>query len=112
MKPISLQWLAAFALAGAVLSAPVSTGKVLAKRLKLPRSHVEAVDFTNMTFTVVMQATNLTVSIAPESRFYLYGKAAIAKDLEPGDHVSGTLRAPLEGQPWATRIDIEKLAPK
>lgn len=112
MKRTSLQWLAAFALAGAVLSAPITTGKGLAKKIKLPRSHVDAVDFTNMTFTVVLQVTNLTVRIVPESRFYLHGKAAIAKDLEAGDHVSGTLRAPVAGEPWALRIDIEKLAPK
>ena len=107
-----MQWLLGCALAGMVCVARLSADTVVEKTTKLPRSHVQAVDFTNMTFTVVVHETNLTVRITSETRFFLYGKPAISKDIEVADHVSGTVRQADEGLPEALRIQIEKLAPK
>jgi hypothetical protein len=82
------------------------------KPLKLPPSHVEEVNFTNMTFTIKFNQTNLVVRITPDTRFILGGKPAISKDLETADHVHGALRQPASGIPEAVRIHIQKRAPK
>src|SRR5688500_13064335 len=108
MKTDSMKWLLGCALASAVCVVGVSAGAAEAKQVKLPRSHVEAVNFTNTTFTVTMKETNLTVRYTSETRFFLHGKPAISKDLEVADHVSGTIRQPAEGPPEAVRIHIEK----
>ena len=99
-------------LAGLAWNVLLAAGASENKEIKLPRSHVESVDLTNLTFTVVMSATNLIVHITPETRFFLGDKPAIFKDLEVADHVRGTLRRPAGGQPKAVRIYTEKLAPK
>lgn len=80
--------------------------------IKLPLSHVESIDPTNMTFTVKMDSTNLTVHYSAKTRFFIKSMPVISKDLEPADHVSGTLRAMTNGVPEAVRINIVKLAPK
>lgn len=97
---------------GAASAARLLAGDPPAKRVVLPRSHVEAVDITNMTFTVVLHGTNLTVRVTPATRFFLHGKPTLSKNLEVADHVQGSLRQPAEGSPEAVRIQIEKLAPK
>jgi hypothetical protein len=112
MKTPSLKRLLTWTLAAAVCAARLPAGDPAAREVKLPQSHVEAVNFTNMTFTVTMKETNLTVRITCETRFFLHGKPAVSKDLEAADHVSGTLRQPAEGPPEAVRIHIKKLAPK
>lgn len=112
MKTNSINWPLALALAGLVGLVSLVGKAGEAKEIKLPSSHVEAVNFTNMTFTVTMEKTNLVVRITSETRFFLYGKPAVSKDLEASDHVSGTLRQPEEGPPEAVRIHIEKLVPK
>lgn len=112
MKTYSLKWLLAGALAGVFCTADLPGAEAKKKDVKLPRSHVEAVNVTNLTFTVLVDKTNLTVRYTPETRFFLHGKPAVSKDLETADHVTGTLRQPAEGPPEALRIQIEKLAPK
>jgi len=83
-----------------------------AKTVPLPRCHVEAVDLTNLTFTVALHGTNLIVRITAQTRFFLYGTPALMKDLEVADHVKGTVRNASAGPAEAVRIHIEKLAPK
>jgi len=112
MKTPSFQWLAAGALATMICVAGLSADAAEAKEIKLPNSRVEAVDFTNMTFIVVAKETNLTVRITSETRFFLKDKPALSKDLQPGDHVRGTLRQPAEGPPEALRLHLEKPAAK
>jgi hypothetical protein len=112
MKRDNIQWLVGCVLAGALSTTQFSTSAAEATEVELARSHVLAVDFTNMTFTVTLKETNLTVRCTPETRFFLYGMPAISKDMEVGDHVSGTLRRPPEGQVEAVFIHIDKLAPK
>lgn len=106
------KWLLGGALAGAVSLVAWSAAVPETKAVKLERSHVEAVDFTNLTFTVSQKDASLVVRYTSESRFFLYGKPAIAKDVEVGDHVYGSLRQPPEGDPEAVRIHIEKLSAK
>lgn len=65
-----------------------------------------------MTFMVKMDATNLTVHYTAKTRFFINRMPVISKDLEPSDHVSGTLRSTTNGVPEAIRINIVKLAPK
>ena len=112
MKTNSLPWLFALMLAGTICAVPLSAGAANEKTVVLPRSHVEAIDFTNMTFTVTMKETNLTVHFTAETRFFLNGKPAVSKDMEVADHVKGTLHKPAQGLPEAVRIHIQKLAPK
>ena len=69
-------------------------------------------DFTNMTFTVTLKGTNLTVFITSETRFFKNGQYAISKDLTVGDTVHGTLRKKAEGHPEATRIFVSAAATK
>lgn len=80
--------------------------------IKLPPSHVESVDTTNMTFTVVNDSTNLVIHYTPKTRFFINKMPCVSKDVEPSDHISGTLRAMTNGVSEAVRINIEKLAPK
>ncbi|KAB2660677.1 MAG: hypothetical protein DVB31_13655 [Verrucomicrobia bacterium] len=94
---------------GAASAARLLAGDPPAKRVVLPRIHVEAVDVTNMTFTVVLHGTNLTVRVTPATRFFLHGNLTLSKNLE---HVEGSLRQPAEGPPEAVCIQIAKLAPE
>ena len=112
MKSSSLQGLAGLALAAMICLARLSTHAAEAKEIKLPRSRIEAVDFTNMTFIVAAKDTNLTVRITSETRFFVTNKPALSKALQPGDHVRGTLRQPAEGPPEALRLHLEKPAAK
>ncbi|MEQ2008882.1 MAG: hypothetical protein ABMA26_19040 [Limisphaerales bacterium] len=112
MKTRPIHWLPAATLTFILAIALAATGAAGSKEVKLPRSHVEAVDFTNMTFTVAMNATSMTVRVTAETRFFLNEKPAISKDIEPGDHVRGTIRLAKEGTSEALRIHIEKPAPK
>jgi hypothetical protein len=112
MKTTTIKLMMACLMAGLAWNALLAAGAPGSKEIKLPRSHIESVDLANMTFTVIMSATNLTVHITSETRFFLGDKPAIFKDVEVADHVRGTLRRPAGGQPEAVRIYIEKLAPK
>lgn len=112
MKTNPMKWLLGCTLASAVSMTQLSAGAAETREVKLERSHVEKVNVTNMTFTVTMKETNLTVRYSSETRFFLRGKPAVSKDLEAGDHVRGTLRQPEDGPAEALRIQIEKLAPK
>lgn len=83
------------------------------KSEKLPRSHVSAVNCTNMTFAVLLGGSNeTTIRYTSATHFYLNRMPAVSKDLEVGDHVSGTIRRFTNAEPEAVRINIEKLAPK
>jgi len=112
MKTNPMKWLLGCTLAGAISMTQLSAGAAETREVKLERSHVEKVNVTNMTFTVTMKETNLTVRYTSETRFFLRGKPSASKDLEAGDHVRGTLRQPENGPAEALRIQIEKLAPK
>lgn len=80
---------------------------------KLPRSHVSAVNTTNMTFVALLGGSNeTTIRYTSKTRFYLNRMPAVSKDLEVGDHVSGTIKRGTNAEPEAVRIEIEKLAPK
>ena len=87
-------------------------GAAEGKEEKLPRSQVEAVNFTNMTFTVARKETNLVLQITAETRFFTNDKPAISKSLQVGDHVRGTIRRLPDSVPVALRVQIEKPAPK
>jgi hypothetical protein len=108
MKTTTIKLMMACLMAGLAWNALLAAGAPGSKEIKLPRSHIESVDLAN----VIMSATNLTVHITSETRFFLGDKPAIFKDVEVADHVRGTLRRPAGGQPEAVRIYIEKLAPK
>ena len=89
-----------------------SQGAEPTSAIKLPLSHVESIDATNMTFVVKRDATNLTVRYTTKTKFFISRMPAISKDVEPADHVSGILRATTNGVAEAVRIHIVKLAPK
>jgi hypothetical protein len=80
--------------------------------IKLPLSHVETVDTTNMVFVVTKDSTNLSVRYTAKTKFFIGKMPAVSKDAEAADHVSGILRATTNGVPEAVRINIVKLAPK
>ncbi len=72
--------------------------------VRLAKTKVEAVDLTNLTFTVTVKATNLVVFITPDTRFFKAGKSATSKDLTVGETVHGTLRKAAEARREAVRI--------
>ena len=82
------------------------------KQIAIKHVHVDSVDRTNLTFTVKVDGTNLTAHFTAKTRFLLNGMPAVSKDLEPADHVSGTLRPSKDGSLEAVKIEIRKLAPK
>jgi hypothetical protein len=75
------------------------------KILTLPKTPVQTLDLTNLTFTVSMN-TNLTVFITSQTRFFQKGKYAISKDLAVGESVQGTLKRSDDGRHEAVRIYI------
>jgi len=62
------------------------------KLIDLPPAKITLLDFTNMTFTVELTGTNLTVYMTSETRFFKDGKYAISKDLKEGEIVRGKLK--------------------
>lgn len=99
-------------LIGAFLCVSAAGAAEPAATIKLPLSHVETVDSTNMVFVVTRDSTNLTVRYTAKTKFFISRMPAVSKDVEPADHVSGILRATTNGVPEAMRINIVKLAPK
>jgi hypothetical protein len=78
----------------------------LAQTVPLPKSQIQSLDLTNMTFTVTLKGTNLTVFITSETRLFKNGNYAISKDLTVGDTVHGSLRKKGEGRHEAVRIFV------
>lgn len=105
--------LAAIFAAGVAAAIVLAADPAKAKTEKLPRSHVSAVNPTNMTFAVLLGGSNeTTIRYTAKTRFFLNAMPAVSKDLEVGDHVSGTIKRGTNAEPEAVRIKIEKLAPK
>jgi len=84
------------------------------KRVDLPPSKFTQLDFTNMTFTVELKGTNLTVYMTSETRFFKDGRYAISKDLKEGGLVRGKLKKAADDhdRPEAVRIFWGKPSPR
>lgn len=94
-------------MAAAILAIGLSTGiksKAADKLIPLPPSKVVMLDFTNMTFTVNLKGTNLTVQITSGTRFFKDGKYAISRDLTEGEMVRGVLKPTSDERHEAVRL--------
>ena len=84
----------------------------LAQTIPLPKTRIQSLDFTNMTFTVTLTGTNLTVFITSQTRLFKNGNYAISKDLAVGDTVTGTMRKGTANRHEAVQIFARSERPK
>jgi hypothetical protein len=83
-----------------------------AQSVLLPKSPIQSLDLTNMTFTVTLKGTNLTVFITSQTRFFKNGNYAISKDLAVGDTVHGTMRKSMANRHEAVQVFVRTEPPK
>lgn len=94
------------ALTGAWLLVGANAAIAADKTIDLPPSKITLLDFTNMTFTVELTGTNLTVYITSETRFFKDGKYAISKDLKEGEIVRGKLKKAVDDHDRSEAVRI------
>jgi hypothetical protein len=102
MKPCLPKLMAAAIVAMMLSAGPDS--KAADKLIPLPPSKVVMLDFTNMTFTVEVKGTNLTILVTSQTRFFKDGKYATSRELTEGEMVRGVLKPAAEEQREAVRI--------
>lgn len=72
--------------------------------IPLSPSRLVMLDFTNMTFTVDLTGTNVTILVTSQTRFFKDGKYATSRDLSEGEIVRGVLKSTADERREAIRI--------